>query len=798
MKLTLSWLKDHLEANATLDQITKTLTDLGHEVEGVEDPSTKLNGVVIAEVIAVERHPNADRLNVCQVKYGENEAIQVVCGASNVRLGMKVAFATVGTVIPATGQALKKGNIRSVDSFGMLCSATELLLGEDSEGILDLTTTYAPGTPFANALGFNDPVIDIALTPNRSDCFGIRGIARDLAAAGLGTLKPLNYSKIQGEFESSIQVEITDQKACPHFVGRVIKNVVNRASPELIQTRLKAIGQKVISALVDVTNYISIDLGRPLHVFDADKIQGNLQVHISKKGERLLALDQKEYELNDDMILISDSSGPLSLAGIMGGESTKCTEETVNVFVESALFDPIRTAQTGQALNILSDARTRFERGVDPSDVANGLEIATNLILQWCGGHPSHIVEAGHEIKKNQLVTLPFKKLADLSGCNDSSDVKSILEKLGFETQEQTADSLTVLAPTWRHDIEGAPDLVEEILRLRGYDAIVPVSLPVNSTLQQSESNRFTISIALKKLLASRGMNEAVTWTFLDNITAELFGGGQPSLTLSNPISQDFATMRPTLLPNLIKAAANNQARGQTGLRFFEIGTEFKIAKEAKAKPIEQNAVAGLRCGPISPRHWTGSGRAVDAFDAKADALAVLDLLGVSESSLQIEAVAPSYYHPGRSGSLKQGQRILAYFGEVHPEILEKMKATGPVVVFEVYSDLVNISQKRKKFLTLSPYQAVLRDFSFIVDQTVSSDQIVKAVQKIDKVLITNVDIVDVYTGSKLTLDKKSVSFQIRLQSLDRTLTEAEINSISDNIIASITQLFGGILRDGI
>ncbi|MBM3467834.1 MAG: phenylalanine--tRNA ligase subunit beta [Alphaproteobacteria bacterium] len=789
MKFTLSWLKDHLETNASLSEITQKLNTLGLEVESVEDPAEKFKGFIVAEVVEVTRHPNADRLSLCYATTGNNDRVQVVCGASNVRQGMKVAFAPIGVTIPATGTVLKKGKIRDVESLGMFCSGQELGFSEESEGILDLESSLKPGTSLIDALNLADPIIDVAITPNRSDCFGIRGIARDLAAGGLGVLKPLAYTSKNGDSPCPIKVTIADTQACPEFQVRVIRGVRNGPSPDWIQRRLQAIGLRPISALVDVTNYLTYDLGRPLHVFDLGKIQGDLTIRLSKEGETLLALNGKNYTLKEGMTVIADTSGVLSLGGIIGGESSACQEDTTDVLIECASFDPVRTAHTGRKLSIISDARTRFERGVDPMSVRSGLDAATDLIQQWCGGTPSEVYKApstdNTSLLKKSPITLHYEKLKSLSGCDiPLEEARKYLEALGFEVTDMNTTSLTTLPPSYRPDIDGPADLIEEILRLKGYDDIPAVPLP---PLHPISSNFSAVSI-IKRALAARGLHEVVTWSFMQENIALKFGKEAPSLRITNPISVDLNFMRPSIIPNLLQTAIRNQDRGQNVISLFEVGPQFE--------PNQQLLIAaGLLTGQTGPRHWSQTPRLADVFDGKAHVLAALAAMGVPESSLQIEPSGPEYYHPGRKGTLKQGNQIFAFFGEVHPLIVNELGGEGPFVGFEIFIERLPPLRTKKTPLHLSPYQPVVRDFAFVVDQQVPADQVINAVAKADRSLITQVHIFDVYTGEKLEKGKKSLAIQVRLEPQAGTLTEAQITEVSDKIISNVAKTTGGALR---
>ena len=794
MKFTLSWLKDHLDTDASLNEITDKLTALGLELEEVEDPTEKYAPFKAAYVEKAEQHPDADRLRVCIVDTGQ-EKIQVVCGAPNARTGMKAVFAPSGSYIPGTDITLKKGVIRGQDSNGMLVSEREMGLSDEHDGIIELPEDTEVGTPFAELFDLNDPVIDIALTPNRGDCAGIRGIARDLAAAGMGTLKPLDTVPVKGTFKSPIDVSIAIPEACPLFMGRLIKNVENKPSPQWMQKRLKAIDLRPISALVDITNYVSMDLCRPLHVFDADKVQGNIKVCPAQNGEKLEALNDKTYELNDQMTAVADDSGTLALGGIVGGVSTGCTEETTNVFVECAYFDPYLTAKTGRTLQIDSDARYRFERGVDPEFVADGVEIATKLILELCGGDVSEVVSAGEVPSWQREIEFDTAYTKKLSGMDvpEKEQVK-ILEDLGF-----VVNGKKVTPPSWRPDIEGKADLVEEVIRVVGYDNIEAISVrsdhAVSSAAETVNSAR---ARKMRTALASRGMNECVTWSFMPKELATYFkaNDNEDLLTLNNPISSDLDQMRPSILPNLMQAAQANADKSAANSYLFEVGPTFP-----SAKPDGQLTVAtGVRFGAQGNKHWTGAeaSRNVDIYDAKADALAVLEAAGVNVTSLQIAREAPSYFHPGRSGVLKQGKNVVAQFGEIHPAVMEEMDIKSSIVGFEVF--LNNIPEGKNKgfarsLLQASQFQPVSRDFAFVVDENVEVDNMVRAAKAAERHLISSVEVFDVYQGKGVEDGKKSIAMNVILQPVKQTLTDAEIEGISQKIIDAVAGKTGAVLR---
>jgi phenylalanyl-tRNA synthetase beta chain len=799
MKFTLSWLKQHLDTTASLTEICDKLTALGLEVENVEDHGKKLAPFIVAHIIEAVQHLNADRLRVCTVDTGK-EKLQVVCGAPNARAGIKVVLARPGDVMPDTGEALKKGMIRNIESQGMICAVDELGIGSEHDGILELAADAPVGASFAAYGGYDDPVIEINLTPNRPDCASVIGIARDLAAAGLGTFKMPDTTPVAAIEESRIKVTLdfpAGNKSCPLFAGRLIRNVKNGPSPEWLQRRLRAIGLRPISALVDMTNLLTFDCGRPLHVFDAGKIKGNLWVRPAAGGETFAALNGKNYTLAAGMTAIGDDSGILSLAGIMGGASTSCDDSTTDVFIESALFDPIRTALTGRALQITSDARYRFERGIDPLFTVPGLELATRLVLEMCGTPDSVVCKievAGAAPVREQAIILDLKKCLKHTGVDvQEAEQEAILTRLGFIVTRK-GDALSVVPPGWRPDIEGSADLVEEIIRVKGYD-----HLPVTSLERPSAVTRLAIDTqdtrthAARRALAAQGLMEAITWSFMPQAIAGLFGGVSDDMRLSNPISSDLDVMRPTILGNLIQAARRNADRGFTDAGLFEIGPVFK-----NPTPEGQITVAAVLRSGHTPRHWAMPVRPVDAFDAKADAIAALTAAGAPTASLQITADAPGWYHPGRSGSLRLGPTLLAHFGEIHPSVLKACDAAGPMVACEIYP--ANIPAARatgtaKPLLKLEALQGVSRDFAFVVDSGVTAAKLVKAVRDADKNLIRDVNLFDVYEGDRIEAGKKSVAISVTLQPADKSLTDAEIESVAAKVTASVSKATGAVLR---
>jgi phenylalanyl-tRNA synthetase beta chain len=792
MKFTLSWLKDHLDTAASLDEIALTLTRIGLEVEGIQNPAEALSPFIVGEIVAAEKHPNADKLRVCQVDIGKGATVEVVCGAPNARAGLKTAFAPPGSVIPATGDVLKVGAIRGVTSNGMLCSTRELKLGEDHDGIMELSPDAAPGQPIAPLLGIDDPVIEINLTPNRADCAGVRGVARDLAAAGLGTLKPLAVEPVPAAFASTGGVVIETPQACPLFLGRAIKGVRNGPSPAWLQARLTAIGLRPISALVDVTNYFTFDRCRPLHVFDVDKIAGStLTVRSARDGETLEALNGKTYTLSPGMTVIADAEGVESLGGIMGGARSGCDLETRRVIIECALFDPKRTAETGRALQINSDARYRFERGLDPDAVFEGIEAATRMILDLCGGEPSEVIVAGAAPEWRRTIAFRPSRVASLGGVGVPPErQQAILTALGCQTTIE-GPSLDVVPPSWRADIEGEADLVEEVLRIEGYDRIPETPLPRLTAITQPAVDAAQRRVPwAKRLLASRGLEEAVTWSFMDGKIARLFGATE-GITLLNPISADLSTMRPTILANLIQAAARNAARGHADAALFEVGPIFFEAGQS-------TVAAGIRSGLAKSRHWTGKAEPVDLFDAKADAQALLSSLGLDKAKLTVDAQAPGWFHPGQAGTLKLGPTVLATFGAIHPDILDALGFEGPCVGFTVDIGAVPMPRRRgneRSVLTLSPFQPVKRDFAFIVPENVPAERLIRAVKGADKAIIVDAQLFDVYTGTGVGAGMKSLAIEVTLQPAERTFTDAEIEAVAARIVAAATKDTGAALR---
>lgn len=798
MKFTLGWLKEHLDTTASLEEIRDGLIGAGLEVEGISDPAEALKPFTVARVIEARPHPNADRLKVLDVETARGR-VQVVCGAANARTGLIGLFAPPGTHIPGTGLDLEPGLIRGVESNGMMCSERELQLSDDHVGIIDLETELPVGTPAAVALGLDDPVFHIKVTPNRPDALGVRGIARDLAAKGLGTLKPLDVRPVQGSFISPVAVRLAfdgDTSPCPLFVGRYFRGVRNGPSPDWLARRLMAIGLRPISALVDITNYITYAFSRPLHVFDADRIRGNIQVRLARPGETIAALDGRTYELDPAVTVIADDEGAESIGGIMGGERSGCTDDTVNVFLEAALFDPVRTAASGRKLAIQSDARYRFERGVDPAFVIPGAEIATGMILDICGGSASELVIAGAVPTQDRRVTLRPSRVKTLGGLDvPQTRQVEILTALGFTVRE-TEEGLECQVPSFRPDIRGEADLVEEVCRIIGLDKVPAtpmrrlhaVARPVLTPLQRR-------IVAVRRRLASLGLNEAVTWSFLAESQARLFGGGQPELKLDNPISSELSDMRPSLLPNLIAATGRNMARGFADIGLFEVGQAY-----GGDRPEQETVrAAAVRRGAAAARHWASEARAIDVFDVKADSLAALAAAGAPVGNVQTVAGGPSWFHPGRSGTLQLGPKLqLGWFGEIHPRVLQEMDVRGPLYGFEIILDAVPEPRGRSALrpaLEASDLMPIKRDFAFVVDDSVEAEKLVKAVRGADKVLISDVVVFDVFAGGAIGAGKKSVAIEITISPRERSLTEQEIEAISAKVVAQASKATGATLR---
>ena len=810
MKFTLSWLKDHLKTTATVEEIATKLSAIGLEVEGVEDPAAKLGAFRVARIVEAKKHPNADKLQVVQVEVEKGKPLyEVVCGAPNARAGLVSVFAPLGTYIPGSNITLEKKPVRGVVSNGMMCSAAELELAEDSQGILDLPAEWADkvGERYIDAAGLNDPVFEVKITPNRPDCTGVRGIARDLAAAGLGTLKPEKaISGVEGGSDCSVKVILDfsadTASACPMFAARLVKGVKNVPSPAWLQNRLKAVGLRSINALVDVTNYISQDRGRPLHVYDADKLKGAVRARLGKAGETFRALDGKDYAIDEGMCVIADDNGPLGLGGIIGGEASGSTDGTVNVLIESAYFDPLRTAATGRKLGLVTDARYRFERGVDPESVLPGLDIATQMVMKLCGGKPSKAVVAGKVPDRRPAILFDTARVAKLAGLElPPAEITGILEALGCVLVPGEHGMLEVVPPSWRPDIHGAADLVEEVVRIAGIDRVPSTPLPRMSGVATSVlTDRQKRARRVRRLLAGRGLVEAVTWSFIPKGEAQLFGAGEMPLELANPISVDLSVMRPSLLPGLLTAVERNRNRGFADVALFELGQAYR-----GDLPADQYvAASGVRTGTAAlsgaGRHWDGAGEPVTVFDAKADVVAALAAMGFDAAKAQIVREAPQWYHPGRSGVLRLGPKVvLAHFGEVHPEVLKTLDVAAPVVAFEIFLDA--LPPEKKKSRAKSPMASadllpVRRDFAFVLDKGVAAGDVVKAALAADKTLISNVTVFDLFEGGSLAQEgKKSLAIEVTMQPQHQTLTEAEIDAVSQKVIGDVRKATGGEIR---
>ena len=806
MKFTLSWLRDHLDTEASVDEIAEALTDLGLEVEEIVNPADQLGAFRTARVIEAVQHPNADRLRLCRVEAwpdgpeGKPEEVQVVCGAPNARTGMVGVFAPAGTHIPGTGVDLKPGVIRGEASNGMLCSEREMMLSDDHDGIIDLPEDTPLGMRFVDWLAQNgpekvDPVIDIAITPNRPDALGVRGVARDLAARGLGVLKPYEVAPVAGAFASPIGVSIDAdvlEKGCPLFSGRLIRGVKNGPSPAWLQARLRAIGLRPISALVDITNFFTYDQNRPLHVFDADKVKGDLRIHHVAEPTAIMALDDKEYTLQPGMMAISDAAGVESIAGVMGGAHSGCTEDTVNVFLESAYWDPVTIAATGRALKINSDAKYRFERGVDPEFTLPGLDAATAMILDLCGGEASEVAMAGAVPDTDRTYALDTDRVQSLVGMDIPADTQvATLTALGFRVADGMAHP-----PSWRPDVKGEADLVEEVARiasltkLQGHPmarATTGVPKPVLTVMQRRES-------AARRACAGLGYNECVTYTFIDEAAAKLFGGGEDSTRLENPISSEMSHMRPDLLPALLQAAARNQARGFTDFGLFEVGPAFH-----GGEPGEQHVqISGVLVGHTGPKDVHGTRRPVDIYDVKADAEAILSSLG-APAKVQILRGSSAWWHPGRHGMICLGpKKVLGVFGELHPRVLRELDVKAPVMAFTLWPG--EIPERRSNTATRAALQAhdlqaVERDFAFVVEAEVEALTLVNAAAGADKALIADVRVFDEFIGGSVGDGKKSLAIAVRMQPQEQTLTEQEIESVSAKIVEKVAKATGGVLR---
>src|SRR5215510_14230696 len=806
MKFTLSWLKDHLETDVPVEQLADKLSSMGLDVESVEDPGRKLEPFTIAKVLEAKRHPNADRLQVCKVDIGKG-VVEVVCGAPNARAGMVAVFAPIGTYIPGTGITLEAKPVRGVVSAGMLVSERELELSDDHEGIIELDASLAAklGQRYGDVLGLADPVFDVKLTPNRPDCTGVRGIARDLAAAGLGTLRPeRKMSGVEGTYDCPIEIELEfpseARNACPCFAGRYLQGVRNGASAMWMQQRLKAVGLRPINALVDVTNYISLDRGRPLHVYDADKLVGPIRARLGNKGEAFRGLDGRTHEVDETMCVIADDRAVLGLGGILGGEETGTTHETKNVLIECAYFDPLRTAATGRKVGVVSDARYRFERGVDPAFILPGLDLATAMMLEAAGGIASRRKVAGAPPDRKTVISFSASLVEKLGGLKlEEKEIRGTLARLGFVVDGSGA-TVKVTPPSWRPDVHGAADLVEEVVRIVGLDKVPPAPMPRPGGVARPVLTQGQRRVRrARRALAARGLIEAVTWSFISGNAARAFGGGQEALELANPISTEMSSMRPSLLPGLLFAVQRNRNRGFADFGLFEVGQAYR----GNAPEDQFMAACGVRAGaaPLtgSGRHWSGTAAEVGLFDAKADVVALLGELGFDAMKAQITRDAPHWFHPGRSAALRLGPKIvLAHFGEVHPEILRTLDLAGTVATFEVL--LGALPPQRRKGAARASLEAidllpVRRDFAFVLDRHVAAGGVVKAALAADKKLIAGVKVFDVFQADTLGEGKKSLALEVTLQPTEQTLTDKQIDAVAAKIIAAVGKATGGVIR---
>ncbi|MFA7588494.1 MAG: phenylalanine--tRNA ligase subunit beta, partial [Novosphingobium sp.] len=743
MKFLLSWLKHFLETEASVEDIAIKLNAIGLEVEGIENPADKLAGFRVARVLTAARHPDADKLQVLTVDTGEGEPLQVVCGAPNARAGLVGVLGLPGAVVPVNGMALKKAAVRGVESNGMMCSTRELELGDDHDGIIELPEDAPVGMAFADYHGA-DPVFDISITPNRPDCMGVFGIARDLAAAGLGTLKPHDTEPVAGSFPCPVEIRTDDPDGCPAFYGRVIRGIRNGPSPDWMQARLKSAGQRPISALVDITNYVMLAFGRPAHAYDCARLTGAVVARKAQDGEQVVALNEKTYALDPSMTVIADEAGVHDIAGIMGGAHSGCSDATTDVLLEVAYFDPEHIAATGRKLNLTSDARSRFERGVDPAFLDAGLDILTDLILRICGGEASHVVRAGQPPVEPRYVAYDPALAASLGGVAIAGDEqKRILAALGFAV----ADDWTVTVPGWRPDVDGAPDIVEEVIRIHGLDNIESVALPrADGVARPTATPAQKLERRLRRAAAARGLNEAVTWSFLPTAEAEAFADGD-LWVLANPISEDMKAMRPSLVPGLLSAARRNMDRGASGLRLFEIGRRY--LRGADGTSDERLSLAVVLAGEKTSRGWT-SGKAAlfDAYDAKAEALALLGEAGAPVDNLQVMGEAGAQFHPGQSATLRLGPKnVLARFGMLHPATAKAFDVDGPVAVVELFLDAIPAKRGSAGFARAAyappALQAVTRDFAFLVDAGVPAGDLVRAIRGADKVNVVSARVFD-------------------------------------------------------
>ncbi|NBU78104.1 MAG: phenylalanine--tRNA ligase subunit beta [Sphingomonadaceae bacterium] len=788
MKFSLSWLKEHLDTSADIQGVADALNRIGLEVEGIENPAEKLKGFTVAKVLTADRHPQADKLQVLTVDAGQGP-LQVVCGAPNARAGLVGVFGVEGAVVPANGMVLKKAAIRGVESNGMMCSTRELELGDDHDGIIELPADAPIGVNFADYARLDDPIIDVAITPNRQDCMGVRGIARDLAAAGLGTLKPLNVPAIAGSFPCPTDIRIADPEGCPAFYGRVVRGVTNGESPDWMQARLKAAGQRPISALVDITNYVMLDHGRPSHAYDLAKLTGAVSARRATDGETVTALNGKDYRLTADMTVIADEAGVHDIAGIMGGEHSGCAESTRDVLLEVAYFTPERIAKTGQSLALTSDARSRFERGVDPAFLEDGLALLTGLILDICGGEASEIVRAGEPPLAQKTLSYDFGLCARLGGMDVPADRQTaILESLGFAVA-----GTQVTVPTWRRDVDGPADLVEEVIRIIGLDNVPSTALPrAEGVAKPTATPMQKVERRMRRTAAARGLNEAINWSFLPEAQAAVFGGG--TWTLANPISEDMKAMRPSLLPGLLSAAGRNLDRGASSVRLFELGRRYLAEGEKLTLGL---VLAGER----QARGWaSGKAHSFDPYDIKGEVLALLSAAGAPVDNLQVMGDAGDHFHPGQSATLRLGPKtILASFGALHPNAAKAFDLDGAVMAAEIYLDAIPAKRGggngfMRPAYTPPALQAVTRDFAFLVPADLAAGDLVRVIKGSDKDNITTARLFDQFMGAGVPEGQKSLAIEVTLQPVEKSYGEEDLKAIAERVVAAAAKL-GAVLR---
>lgn len=794
MKFTFSWLKEYLETNHSCAEIIQALNKIGLEVEEVINQENIFKDFIIAEIIEASIHPEADKLQICQVNNGK-EILQIVCGAPNARKGIKVVLAPIGTEIPSNGLKIKASKIRNVQSSGMMCSAKELGLGEESDGIIELNNDLLIGSKFYEAYGLNEILIDISITPNRGDCLGVYGIARDLAAAGYGKLKTLDSSPIRGEFKSPLNVKFENPAICPKYIGRYFKDIKNSASPKWLQNKLKSIGVNSISALVDITNYFTFAFGRPLHVYDADLIKGDLIIRNSKVGEEINALNDKKYILNNQEPVVSDNKEILSLAGIIGGKSSGVNETSKNIFLEIGYFDADIIAKTSRLHQIDTDSKYRFERRVDPEFMQMALDMASKMIIEICSGSASEAIIIDHLNFKPSILDFSLSSLKKKIGIEYEKDnVKNILLNLGFKVEDK-GSILTLTAPSWRPDISIEEDIIEEIARIDGYENIVSIPLPKIDNLNNILDNKQRSFYRLSRVAASLGLTEAVTFSFMDSKKSILFADLKEELFLKHPISIELNYMRPSIIPNLLEAALKNQNRNIENIALFEVSSVFEGIEIDKQK----QCLAAIRSGYNKERNIYNDRRKVDIFDAKLDILTILEELGIDSAKPQISTNnLPKYYHPQRSATLSLGKNILGYFGQLHPKIIKAYDLENDIVAFELFLDNVPATKSklgRKGLLQISDYQAIKRDFAFLVDKDTAVELITRSIIQIDKKLIKSAEIFDIYSGKGIEENKKSVAITVTIQAPDHTLLEEEIDLLSNKIISLVITNTGATLR---